>query len=54
MPNKPKKPCTFPGCPNLSDDRYCPQHQSLKNKQHNRYERRESTRNSYGSQWRKI
>jgi len=54
MPYKPKKPCAYPGCPNLSDDRYCPQHRSLKNKQYNRYGRRESTRNSYGAQWRTI
>ena len=54
MPYKPQKPCAYPGCPNLSDDRYCSEHRSLKNRQYNRYERRERTKNSYGAQWRKI
>lgn len=24
MPRKPKKPCAYPGCPNLTEGRYCP------------------------------
>lgn len=31
MPRKPKKPCAYPGCPNLTDGRYCPEHQSKEN-----------------------
>lgn len=31
MPRKPKKPCAYPGCPNLTDGRYCPEHQSKVN-----------------------
>ena len=27
MPIKPKKPCAKPGCPNLTDGRYCEEHQ---------------------------
>lgn len=26
MPNKPKHPCNHPGCPNLTDSRFCPAH----------------------------
>lgn len=26
MPFKPKKPCAYPGCPNLTHDKYCEQH----------------------------
>lgn len=26
MPLKPKKPCGFPGCPELTSDRYCDKH----------------------------
>ena len=26
MPTKPKHPCGYPGCPNLTDRRYCPEH----------------------------
>ena len=29
MPRKPKKPCAYPGCPNLTDTRYCDEHKSL-------------------------
>ncbi len=25
MPSKPKKPCAYPDCPNLTDGRYCPE-----------------------------
>ena len=26
MPKKPKRPCSYPGRPNLTDGRYCPEH----------------------------
>ena len=26
MPTKPKRPCKHPGCPRLTNDRYCDQH----------------------------
>ena len=26
MPRKPKKPCAYPGCPNLTDTKYCETH----------------------------
>jgi 5-methylcytosine-specific restriction enzyme A len=26
MPSRPKKPCSVPGCPNLTQGRYCEQH----------------------------
>ena len=29
MPMKPKRPCSFPGCPNLTDRRFCPEHEKL-------------------------
>lgn len=27
MPYKPKRPCSWPGCPNLTHGRYCEEHQ---------------------------
>jgi len=27
MPVKPKRPCSYPGCPALTDKRYCEEHQ---------------------------
>ena len=29
MPHKPLKPCSHPGCPNLTHDHYCPTHAHL-------------------------
>ena len=29
MPRKPKQPCAYPGCPNLSEGRYCEEHRKL-------------------------
>ena len=29
MPRKPKRPCRYPGCPNLSDGVYCEVHRTL-------------------------
>ncbi len=26
MPRKPKRPCSYPGCPNLCDGRFCEEH----------------------------
>lgn len=29
MPRKPKRPCSYPGCPKLVDGQYCEEHQKL-------------------------
>ena len=31
MPRKPKRPCSYPGCPNLTDGRFCEEHSKLYN-----------------------
>ncbi|WNF36838.1 HNH endonuclease signature motif containing protein [Bacillaceae bacterium IKA-2] len=54
MPRKPKKPCSYPSCPELVDGRYCEEHQKLIDKQYNRYQRDPATRKRYGKQWRRI
>lgn len=33
MPKKQKRPCSYPGCPELTDGRYCEKHASIMNKQ---------------------
>lgn len=49
MPTKPKKPCKHPGCPNLTDDRYCELHAKLHTDDRpNAYER------GYSSRWQKA
>ena len=29
MPYRPKKPCSYPGCPNLTDTQYCSEHKAF-------------------------
>lgn len=45
MPRKPKRPCRYPGCPNLSDGVYCEVHRAL-------FTRENAASRGYGSQWR--
>ena len=54
MPRRPKRPCSFPGCPALTDDRYCEKHQSVINAQYNHYQRDPQTKRRYGSGWQRI
>lgn len=43
MPRKPKRPCRYPGCPNLSDGVYCEVHRTL-------FARENAASRGYGSQ----
>lgn len=54
MPHKPKRPCAYPGCPALSDGRYCPEHQKVITAHYNRYERDPASRKRYGRAWKRI
>lgn len=54
MPSKPKKPCAYPGCPNLTHDTYCEKHQSLRHKQYDRYSRAHNHDKKYGNNWKRI
>lgn len=36
VPTKPKRPCSYPGCPKLTDGRFCEEHAKAEAK---RYER---------------
>lgn len=47
MPRKPKTPCRHPGCPNLTEDKYCVEHAPLHTK-----ERVGSAGRGYDSKWR--
>lgn len=49
MPMKPKKPCRHPGCPRLTDERYCVEHRA----QHHG-DRAGAARRGYGSRWQKA
>lgn len=54
MPKRPKKPCSFPGCPKLTNGRYCEEHEKVMNDRYNKYERPYDSSVRYGSEWRKI
>lgn len=54
MPYKPKKPCGYPGCPKLSDGRFCEVHAKQNAQEYERYRRDPATRKRYGRAWKRI
>jgi 5-methylcytosine-specific restriction protein A len=54
MPRKPKRPCSYPGCPRLTDNRYCDEHQRLTDKQYNKFRRNPEHRKRYRRAWKRI
>jgi len=51
MPHKPKRPCRYPGCPNLCDSGvYCPEHAAYSNDR----QRGGAAARGYDSRWRKA
>ena len=54
MPYKPKHPCSYPGCPNLTDRRFCPEHEKQENARYEKYDRDPAVRRRYGRAWKRI
>ena len=54
MPKKPKRPCAYPSCPELTDGIYCEQHKKLAEQQYERYERDPVVRRKYKGAWKRI
>lgn len=54
MPKRPKHPCSYPGCPNLTDTQYCEEHTAVARKQYNKYERSPDINKKYGRAWKRI
>ena len=54
MPRKPKRPCSHPGCPNLTDGRFCEEHARQHNQDYEKYERNKSNKRRYGRAWKRI
>ena len=54
MPKKPKRPCSFPGCPNLTDGQYCEEHRIPERRRYDKYERAADIGKKYGAAWRRI
>jgi len=54
MPFKPLHPCAQPGCPALTNKRYCPKHQHEVDAYYNKNLRDPAERQRYGAEWRRI
>ena len=54
MPHKPKRPCAYPGCPNLTDGTYCEQHRQKAQTEYNKYRRDPKANSKYGREWHRI
>ncbi|MBS6365582.1 MAG: HNH endonuclease [Actinomycetaceae bacterium] len=54
MPVKPASPCSHPGCPELTHDRYCEQHAKAEDARYRRYQRDPKINRRYGARWRRI
>lgn len=54
MPRKPKKPCAYPGCPNLTEGRFCDKHRKEDSKQYEKFKRDEGHSKRYNNTWRRI
>ena len=54
MPRKPKTPCSYPGCPALTDGRYCEEHRKKVNKDYDKNYRGSERRKRYGRAWNRI
>lgn len=54
MPRKPKRPCSYQGCPELTDKRFCVEHEKQENKRYEKYDRDPAVRRRYGRAWKRI
>ena len=54
MPYRPKRPCSYPGCPRLTDGRYCEEHQKIITAHYNKHERDPASKRRYGRTWKRI
>ena len=54
MPYRPKRPCSFPGCAQLSDGQYCIEHDKIMEARYNKHERDPATKRRYGPAWERI
>lgn len=54
MPTKPKRPCSYPGCPKLTDGRFCEEHAKTEAKRYEKYDRDPAVRRRYGRAWKRI
>ena len=54
MPKKPPRPCSYPGCPALTHDRYCREHAREIDRFYNKNLRSPESKKWYGAEWRRV
>lgn len=54
MPSRPKRPCSYPGCPKLTNGRFCEEHAKQEAKRYEKYNRDPAVRRRYGRAWKRI
>jgi 5-methylcytosine-specific restriction protein A len=54
MPHAFKKPCAYPGCPKLTDEKYCEDHKKIVMQQYDKFNREHNKNKKYGNNWRRI
>ena len=56
MPRKPKRPCRYPGCPNLTDNKsgWCDAHEKKMQQHYEHFARGYDHRARYGGSWPKV
>ena len=54
VPTKPKRPCSYLGCPKLTDGRFCEEHAKLESRRYEKYDRDPATRRRYGRAWKRV
>lgn len=53
MPRRARHPCRWPGCPNLTSDRYCDEHQRQSQMQYDA-QRGTAAQRGYDAAWRRL
>ena len=54
MPSRPKRPCSHPGCPKLTDKQFCKEHEAAARRNYDKYERAPNVNKTYGRAWKRI
>ena len=54
MPFKPKRPCSHPGCPKLTDGRFCGEHAKQEAARYEKYQRDPAVKKRYGRSWKRV
>ena len=54
MPYKPKRPCSHPGCPELTEARFCDKHARQEAARYEKYDRDPRSKKRYGRAWKRI